>query len=191
MFSTTSATSKSPPIALWHQMFWLYQMKITNDVYFQSCQLIFRGLNTHTYCRAFRSGAVTTCLRLMSVSAWIRTPNLPFAGRTLYPTAQPLRPWLCLCYKFGLIMYRPFSKSNSNFQTRETKISQIIGTEKENEKRQQMWNDIVLRQKDQTERGQKKGQTERGQKEGSNRKGTERRLKQRGDSTYHKKQTKA
>ena len=68
-------------------------------------------------------------------------------------------------------MYRPFSKSNSNFQTRETKISQIIGTVKENEERQQMWNDIVLRQKDQTEKGQK---------EGSNRKGTERKLKQKG-----------
>ena len=63
-----------------------------------------------------------------------------------------------------------------------------------------MWNDIVLRQKDQTEREQKEGanrkgterrlkqkgekkkaQTERGQKEGSNRKVTERRFKQKGN----------
>ena len=42
MFSTTS-----PTIAPWRRMFWLCQMKITNVVYmyFQSCQLMFRGLN--------------------------------------------------------------------------------------------------------------------------------------------------
>ena len=27
--------------SLWHQMFWLWQMKTTNDVYFQSCQSMF------------------------------------------------------------------------------------------------------------------------------------------------------
>ena len=27
-----------------HRMFWQWQMKITNDVYFKSCQLMFRGL---------------------------------------------------------------------------------------------------------------------------------------------------
>ena len=32
MFSTRSVTGRSPPIALWCRMFWLWQMKIANDV---------------------------------------------------------------------------------------------------------------------------------------------------------------
>ena len=44
-------------------------------------KIIFEDRDTHTYCRAHGSGAVTTCFR--SVVAGIRTPNLPLAGRTL------------------------------------------------------------------------------------------------------------
>ena len=40
MFSITHATSY-PPIALWRRMFWQWT---TNDVYFQSCQLMYHGL---------------------------------------------------------------------------------------------------------------------------------------------------
>ena len=51
-----------------------------------------RVRDTHTYCRAFSSGAVTTCfLRLSSVAAEFRTSNFPLAGRTLQPTAPPPR----------------------------------------------------------------------------------------------------
>ena len=32
-------------VALWRLMFWLWQIKIANDVYFQSCQLMLHGLN--------------------------------------------------------------------------------------------------------------------------------------------------
>ena len=40
--------------------------------------------DTHTYCRAFSIGAVTTCfLRLWSVVAGMRIPKLPLAGPTL------------------------------------------------------------------------------------------------------------
>ena len=45
-----------------------------------------RTRDTHIYCRAFSSGAVTTCfyvVRLRSVVAGIRTPKLPLAGPTL------------------------------------------------------------------------------------------------------------
>ena len=47
VFSTTSATSLSLPTALWRRMLWLWPMKITNDAYFQSCQLMFRCLTEH------------------------------------------------------------------------------------------------------------------------------------------------
>lgn len=42
---------RSPPwglfssIALWRRIVWLCRMKTANDVYFRSCQLMFRGLN--------------------------------------------------------------------------------------------------------------------------------------------------
>ena len=40
--------------------------------------------NTHTYCRAFSSGACTTCLRLRYVAAEIRTPTAPPPRFTTY-----------------------------------------------------------------------------------------------------------
>ena len=46
-------------------------------------------------CRAFGSGAVTTCFNDLSVTAEIQTPKLPIAGRTLIPTAPP--PWRVDC----------------------------------------------------------------------------------------------
>ena len=53
-----------------------------------------RTRDIHTYCRAFSSGAVTTCFNdLRPVADGIRTPNIPFAGPTLYPTAPPPR-WI-------------------------------------------------------------------------------------------------
>ena len=39
--------------------------------------------DTQNYCRASSSGAVTTCLRLRTGAAGIRTPNFPLAERTL------------------------------------------------------------------------------------------------------------
>ena len=31
-------------VCMWRRMFWLCRMKTANDVYFQSCELMFRGL---------------------------------------------------------------------------------------------------------------------------------------------------
>ena len=47
--------------------------------------------DTHTCSRAFGSGAVITVLRLRSVAAGIRTPNLTLAGRMLLPPTLPRR----------------------------------------------------------------------------------------------------
>ena len=37
-------SSLKSPYALWRRMFWLWWMKTSNDVHFQSCQLMFRSL---------------------------------------------------------------------------------------------------------------------------------------------------
>ena len=52
-----------------------------------------RTCDTHTCCGVFGSGAVTTFfyIRLRSVTAGIRTPNLPLEGWKLSPTAPV--PW--------------------------------------------------------------------------------------------------
>ena len=48
--------------------------------------------NPHTHCRVFGSWAVTTCfVRLRSVTAGIRTQNIPHARQTLLPSASPRR----------------------------------------------------------------------------------------------------
>ena len=48
-----------------------------------------RSRDTHTFCWAFSSGAVPTCV----VAAGIRTPNLPLARRMLKPTAPLVKHW--------------------------------------------------------------------------------------------------
>ena len=57
---------------------------VTRDIRLKQSSRSRRTRSTHIYCREFSIGAVTTCfLDLGFVAAWIRTLNLPLAGRTL------------------------------------------------------------------------------------------------------------
>ena len=55
------------------------EVSLACHTYFDTGHPFPRTLDTHTYCRAFGSGAVTT----WSVAAGIRTHRSPLAGRTL------------------------------------------------------------------------------------------------------------
>ena len=48
------------------------------------------------------TSALTTCFYDVSVAAGNQTPNLPLAGRTLLPTAPPLRQF-CICHTVNFV----------------------------------------------------------------------------------------
>ena len=54
----------------------MYKMKLNQGVFYKIRDI-------HTYCRAFSSGAVTTCFYDLICHAWDSKPNLPIAEPNL------------------------------------------------------------------------------------------------------------
>ena len=55
---------------------YIYKMKLNQGVFYKIRDI-------HTYCRAFSSGAVSTCFSDLICHAWDSKPNLPLAEPTL------------------------------------------------------------------------------------------------------------
>ena len=100
MISKTSATRNSPPIKLWRRMFRLWQMKITNDVYFQSCQLMFRSRYCHCDCWvesiswSFTNGKYRYHPNIKSPSQIPYISSVPY--RIKYLAVVKLFTWYCV-----------------------------------------------------------------------------------------------
>ena len=72
--------SLRPLRILWCRMFWLWPIKITNNVYFQSCQLMFRCLTllpmTYTHSYFFRASMEQRVKKAKCLSSWSTVTTL-------------------------------------------------------------------------------------------------------------------